>query len=838
MLLPAGTVSAQVFGQNQLILSPYGSNGFVVSTTTKNGAKLSASSTPYFSRFSATNGTISYASTTALSTTLFWITGQSAGCAQFDGGAKLTSTGLSCGADSFTHIPVYGQTTSATSTLISLTGSPFSLVASSTSWFDQINVGSTTVGGMSTSTFYGNVEVKGRLRDDSVTSALILDDAAGLAGPYGGTSCTNQFVRSLNGAGVASCNSVADTDFTGQLGAAHGGTGKDFSASTGVIVDYAGTFAATASSTLYGTGIGGQYLVWANGVPSWIASTTYTGTSPMSLTFSAATGQVTASIANAAADGSTKGAASFTANDFDASTGNISLDYTNGQAASASAKGFLTSADWSTFNGKLNFSNLWNISTNFGTTTRATTTPEWFMTGLFASSTSQLQYASTTQLSAVSLCLTGDVCRTTWPTSGSGGGDPFTHPAATRSATSTMIEFTGGLMSLASTTLGAPAATTTVLGPLMIGNTAANGTMLGSTTMLQISSSTNSFMQALLWNTNTGSNASTELVFNNNHSTNLSWYSTIGINGGNYNNALFSGERPDDMFVSASDGGLEFSLASTTASDATSSIDFLTKGTLSSNLRFRITNSGLSMFGTSTAAWGLLTLASSTAPQLLLSDNTAADNLWTLRSISNSFFLATSSGRATSTTASFSINPNGIVGTPMGILSNASSTFTQGLWAAFQLGIATTTTDVNSGIGFNIATSTTFNGLVAFPWASTTVALQPTNKVVYWPSGKLQRFVATTTMTIEVNSTSSHPYDGMISDLKICQDSTGGRAVTFTNFSSGFIKFSMGTPTPPTAANTAFHYLFMYDARPVNSSGGQGIYEVLAATSTPFGSCQ
>ena len=30
----------------------------------------------------------------------------------------------------------------------------------------------------------------------------------------------------------------------------------------------------------------------------------------------------------------------------------ISLDYTNGQAASAGAKGFLTSADWSTFNGK------------------------------------------------------------------------------------------------------------------------------------------------------------------------------------------------------------------------------------------------------------------------------------------------------------------------------------------------------------------------------------------------------------------------------------------------------------------------------------------------------
>lgn len=45
-------------------------------------------------------------------------------------------------------------------------------------------------------------------------------------------------------------------------------------------------------------------------------------------------------------------AGSFTANDFDVSSDVISLDYTNGQAASGSNKGFLTSADWTTFNGK------------------------------------------------------------------------------------------------------------------------------------------------------------------------------------------------------------------------------------------------------------------------------------------------------------------------------------------------------------------------------------------------------------------------------------------------------------------------------------------------------
>lgn len=58
-------------------------------------------------------------------------------------------------------------------------------------------------------------------------------------------------------------------------------------------------------------------------------------------------------IDNAAADGSTKGAASFAANDFNSSSGNISTDYTNGQAASGSTKGYLTAADWTTFNNKL-----------------------------------------------------------------------------------------------------------------------------------------------------------------------------------------------------------------------------------------------------------------------------------------------------------------------------------------------------------------------------------------------------------------------------------------------------------------------------------------------------
>lgn len=50
----------------------------------------------------------------------------------------------------------------------------------------------------------------------------------------------------------------------------------------------------------------------------------------------------------AVADGATLGIAAFTAADFNTSSGVVSLDYTNAQAASASNKGFLTSADYTT----------------------------------------------------------------------------------------------------------------------------------------------------------------------------------------------------------------------------------------------------------------------------------------------------------------------------------------------------------------------------------------------------------------------------------------------------------------------------------------------------------
>jgi hypothetical protein len=104
--------------------------------------------------------------------------------------------------------------------------------------------------------------------------------------------------------------------------------------------------------------LGFDGTLWVNKtIATWLGFTPVTDARTISTTAPLSgggdlTANRTLSIADAAADGTTKGAATFTASDFNATSGVISIDYTNGQAASGSTKGFLTSANWTTFNGK------------------------------------------------------------------------------------------------------------------------------------------------------------------------------------------------------------------------------------------------------------------------------------------------------------------------------------------------------------------------------------------------------------------------------------------------------------------------------------------------------
>lgn len=124
------------------------------------------------------------------------------------------------------------------------------------------------------------------------------------------------------------------------------------------ILQYLETLTATtADYVLINTGGNNKKITLSNFISSLGLGgggggsvTGVTGTSPIASSGGTAPD---ISIANAKADGSTKGAATFAAADFnDDGSGGISIDYTNGQSASASNKGFLTSTDWSTFNAK------------------------------------------------------------------------------------------------------------------------------------------------------------------------------------------------------------------------------------------------------------------------------------------------------------------------------------------------------------------------------------------------------------------------------------------------------------------------------------------------------
>ncbi|MDO8511837.1 MAG: hypothetical protein Q7S57_01075 [bacterium] len=119
-------------------------------------------------------------------------------------------------------------------------------------------------------------------------------------------------------------------------------------------VSRGGTGAGTLTGLVLGNGTSAFTTITDNSV-NWTAGYTYritsaSGTSPLTLTLSS--NGLTGSISDASADGSTKGISTFTASDFNAVSGLIALDYTNGQSASGVAKGFLTSANWTTFNDK------------------------------------------------------------------------------------------------------------------------------------------------------------------------------------------------------------------------------------------------------------------------------------------------------------------------------------------------------------------------------------------------------------------------------------------------------------------------------------------------------
>lgn len=107
--------------------------------------------------------------------------------------------------------------------------------------------------------------------------------------------------------------------------------------------------------------------------------------------------------------------------------------------------------------------------------------------------------------------------------------------------------------------------------------------------------------------------------------------------------------------------------------------------------------------------------------------------------------------------------------------------------------------------------------------ASTTASA---TQVVNWSTGNTQRIMLTANTQIVVNATSSNPIDGGKYVLKICQDPTGSRTVTF--FPNALRWPTLGatpgaTTTVSSAANSCTFIGMIYDAL-------YGVYSVMGST--------
>ena len=204
---------------------------FPFTPTTYNGATVNSTTTGLFVTNAANIGliastsVITNATTTNATTTSLSVSGQidfdqltSALIQTGSGGILAEYAGTSCtgsliqslsalgiatcaGYSAFPFTPAtnYVVNTNSTTTPLWLrgaTGGVYSLMASSTSAFDQINVGSTTIGTMSTSTIFGNLSVRGLASSTNLITSAI-------------SACSGSSALNTTAAGQIICGAVS-----------------------------------------------------------------------------------------------------------------------------------------------------------------------------------------------------------------------------------------------------------------------------------------------------------------------------------------------------------------------------------------------------------------------------------------------------------------------------------------------------------------------------------------------------------------------------------------------------------------------------------------------------
>lgn len=227
---------AQVFSQSQVIITPYGGPGFIVSTTTANGGKLQATTTPFFNAFNFNNATGTKLSLGTASTTNLVISGAAANCNTTNALTTTVAGTVGCTAQP-----------QGTVTAVS--------VATSNGFAGSSGGGATPILTITT----------------SVTAAVLKGNGTAISGAVNGTdytlitakTCTlGDFVSSVTAAGVFTCTTPSGgTTYTATfpiqitgsvISSAFSTTSNSGMAQGNLYVGTGGIYQTSASSSIFG----------------------------------------------------------------------------------------------------------------------------------------------------------------------------------------------------------------------------------------------------------------------------------------------------------------------------------------------------------------------------------------------------------------------------------------------------------------------------------------------------------------------------------------------------------------------------------------------------------
>ena len=122
------------------------------------------------------------------------------------------------------------------------------------------------------------------------------------------------------------------------------------------------------------------------------------------------------------------------------------------------------------------------------------------------------------------------------------------------------------------------------------GNNSSNVVMSWDSTgqdLLAIAGNINNYVEAVIWNSNTGTSVSSDFSINDNFGIYSNNYIDIGINGSNWSNSQWTINGPSDGYVYTGNTNLGIGTGG-----AQGNIVFFTAGTLAANERMRITTTG------------------------------------------------------------------------------------------------------------------------------------------------------------------------------------------------------------------------------------------------------